>query len=112
MAPEVIQSTPCNTEALELMDDEEAKKGYDHHCDVWSLGNTKAHPKKYDKLTNKYINAEAHVFSCSRMVKPIYFNSLKKVRSQSLVYISRSSPSVFVFRFERCSFVNLIILVH
>ena len=41
MAPEVIQSTTCNTEALHMMDGEEAKKGYDNHCDVWSLGNMK-----------------------------------------------------------------------
>lgn len=35
MAPEVIQSVP---EAQEHSEDDDPKKGYDHHCDVWSLG--------------------------------------------------------------------------
>jgi serine/threonine protein kinase len=52
MAPEVIQSTPCNTEALDMMDDEEAKKGYDHHCDVWSLGKP---TERYEKLISNKV---------------------------------------------------------
>lgn len=35
MAPEVIASIP---EPQEVLDEQDTKKGYDHHCDVWSLG--------------------------------------------------------------------------
>lgn len=39
MAPEVITSSPNAPGTLEPLDDDEVRKGYDHHCDVWSLGN-------------------------------------------------------------------------
>lgn len=38
MAPEVITSLP---ESQEVLEEDDCKKGYDHHCDVWSLGKYK-----------------------------------------------------------------------
>ena len=35
MAPEVIASRP---EPQEVLDEDDCKKGYDNHCDVWALG--------------------------------------------------------------------------
>lgn len=35
MAPEVIQTTP---ETQDQLEEDDPKKGYDHHCDVWALG--------------------------------------------------------------------------
>ena len=35
MAPEVIASRP---ESQEVLDEDDCKKGYDNHCDVWALG--------------------------------------------------------------------------
>ncbi|KAI9561650.1 hypothetical protein GHT06_012610 [Daphnia sinensis] len=40
MAPEVITSSQSAPGTLEPLDDDEVRKGYDHHCDVWSLGIT------------------------------------------------------------------------
>lgn len=59
MAPEVIRSIP---EAQEQLDDDDPKKGYDHHCDVWSLG-------MIDSLTSRVRKRKGKPFFYSTIVQ-------------------------------------------